>query len=89
MALCWSRCFLLRELFILPGDDFEEGISSGGANNGDALGWQFVVDEKLCGVCSVGPAGAEDVSACAGVWPDWTAAYSKPGRDGEGDGCNT
>ena len=39
MGLCGSRCFLLRELFILCGDDFDEGISGLGADDGDALGW--------------------------------------------------
>ena len=86
MGLCGSRCFLLRELFILCGDDFEEGISGLGADDGDALGWQFVGHEEFGGAGSVGPAGAENVGVCAGVWPDGTASYSKPGRDGERDG---
>ena len=88
MGLCGSRSFLLRELFILCGDDFEEGISGFGADDGDALGWQGVFSEVLKGCFSVGPAGAKYVQQISGVWPCGTASSNKTGRDGEGDGCN-
>ena len=77
MGLCGSRCFLLRELFILCGDDFEEGIAGLGANNGDALGRQFVGHEELGGAGSVGPAGAENVGVGSGVGPTWAAAWGE------------
>ena len=55
----WS--LFLREVFILLGDDFEQGIAGCGADNGDALGRQGVFSEVLESCFSVGPAGAEYV----------------------------
>ena len=77
MGLCGSRRFLLRELFIFCGDDFEEGIAGLGANNGDALWGHFVAHEHLGGVGSVGPAGAENVGVGSGVGPTWAAAWGE------------